>query len=150
MVLALCIGLLGCRAPGPEVSSAVEIGTLEQSEMIEGRDGGGSAVAWGRSVWVYGDTVLTVADEQGRNWHHNSYSMTEDLDASDGITGFVEPLDSAGAPQHFIPRARASRRSTTRIGATIASSNLAGRAMPYGQASRSSTRPAIVRWCSMG
>ena len=99
----LAVGLVGCRAPGPEVVSAVEIGTLEQSEAIDGRDGGGSALAWGRSVWVYGDTVLTVPDEQGRNWHHNSYSITDDLDASDGITGFVEPLDSAGAPQHFIP-----------------------------------------------
>jgi hypothetical protein len=101
--LSLGLLLLGCREPGPEVDSAVEIGTLEQSESIDGRDGGGSALAWGRSIWVYGDTVLTVPDELDRNWHHNSFSITEDLDASDGITGFVEPLDSAGAPLHLIP-----------------------------------------------
>lgn len=99
----ILVSVLGCRAPGPEVSSAVEIAILEQSDDIEGRDGGSSAHAWGRSIWVYGDTVLTVPDELGRNWHHNSVSMTEDLDASDGITGFVEPLDAVGAPRHLIP-----------------------------------------------
>jgi hypothetical protein len=103
-IAVLAVWLFGCRAQGPEVTSAVEIGTLEQSDAIEGRDGGGSALAWdGRSIWVYGDTVLTVPDEQGRNWHHNSYSITEDLDASDGLTGFFEPLDPAGAPLHLIP-----------------------------------------------
>ncbi len=102
----LVIGLLlaGCAGePGPEVVSASEISTVEQNAAIEGRDGGASAVAFGRSVWIYGDTVITVADDHGHNWHHNSISWTSDLDARDGITGFTEPLEDSGAPRHFIP-----------------------------------------------
>lgn len=95
--------LLACRAPGPQVVSAAEVGVVGQSDAINGRDGGGSAIAFDRSIWTYGDTTLTVEDEWGRTWHHNSVSMTDDRDASDGIGGFTEPLDSAGAPRHLLP-----------------------------------------------
>lgn len=94
--------LLACAPSGPAVRSAEEIGVVEQSELIQGRDGGQSAALFGRSVWAYGDTVLNVEDEEGRNWHHNSVSWTEDEDASDGLTGFVEPLDGAGAPAYLM------------------------------------------------
>ena len=101
--LGVAVSLIfACGSPGPEAASAAEVSILETSERIEGRDGGVSAVAWDRSIWVYGDTVLTQADARDTNWHHNSFSMTTDLDASDGITGFIEPLDSAGAPLHLI------------------------------------------------
>jgi hypothetical protein len=95
--------LLACRPSGPRVASAEEIGVIEQSDSINGRDGGGSALAFGRSVWTFGDTTLTVEDEWGRTWHQNSVSMTVDEDAGDGLDGFTEPLDSAGAPRHLIP-----------------------------------------------
>jgi hypothetical protein len=105
----LLVSLAGCRAPGPRAEAAVEIAVLEQSEAIVGRDGGQSALLWDRSVWIYGDTVLSIEDEWGRTWHHNSFSITEDLDASDGIGGFVEPLDPAGAPLHLIPPTSAEK-----------------------------------------
>ncbi|MCB9665776.1 MAG: DUF4185 domain-containing protein [Alphaproteobacteria bacterium] len=95
--------LLACRPPGPVAISAEEIGVVAQSAAIEGRDGGGSARAFGRSVWTYGDTVLTVRDERDANWHHNSVSWTEDGNAADGVSGFVEPVDGVGAPRHLIP-----------------------------------------------
>lgn len=98
----MLILLLACRPDGPAVLSAEEIGVVEQSEAIQGRDGGQSARLFDRSVWIFGDTVLNVPDEDGRNWHHNSVSWTEDMSASDGLTGFVEPLDSAGAPAYLI------------------------------------------------
>jgi hypothetical protein len=101
--LALVLLVGACRNAGPQARSAAEVGVVGQSETIDGRDGGGSALLWGRSYWIYGDTVLTVSDEYGRNWHHNSYSITDDLDPRDGITGFIEPPDPAGAPQHLIP-----------------------------------------------
>ncbi|WP_437898499.1 DUF4185 domain-containing protein [Sorangium sp. So ce124] len=97
LVLAACGG-----EPGPGVESAEEIGVVEKGAWIEGRDGGDSAVVWGKSVWVYGDTVLTQADEAGTNWHHNSFDISDDLDASDGIGGFSSPADSVGAPGYFI------------------------------------------------
>jgi hypothetical protein len=93
-----------CEDPADAtVASAEEVFVLEQSDAIQGRDGGGSGVVWdGWSVWAYGDTVLDVPDVEGETWHHNSFSMTEDLDASDGITGFEEPLDAVGAPGYFV------------------------------------------------
>ena len=95
--------LLACRSDGPQVQRAEEVGVMEQSAAIQGRDGGQSALLWGRSVWTYGDTVLNVADEDGRNWHHNSVSWSDDLDSSDGLGGYTEPLDSAGAPAYLMP-----------------------------------------------
>jgi hypothetical protein len=103
MMGLLVSSLLACRAPGPGVVSAEEVGVVGQNDTIQGRDGGGSAMVFGRSVWTYGDTVLNVEDEWGRTWHHNSVSFTDDVDAGDGVGGFEEPVDAAGAPRHLIP-----------------------------------------------
>jgi hypothetical protein len=97
-LLLLCAGC----APESFGASAVEVGVLPQASTIQGRDGGPSARCFGHSVWTFGDTVLNLQDEIGTNWHHNSFSITDDADASDGITGFSERLDSAGAPRYFI------------------------------------------------
>lgn len=88
--------------PSAQVVSASEIGLLPMNPEIQGRDGGYSVRAWGRSIFLFGDTVLTVPDDDGATWHHNSFSIAADLDASDGIDGFVEPHDDAGAPRYFI------------------------------------------------
>jgi Domain of unknown function (DUF4185) len=94
--------LLAACAPDSFGASAVEVSVLPQADTIQGRDGGPSGLAWGHSVWTFGDTVLNLADEIGTNWHHNSFSITDDLDGSDGIGGFSERTDSAGAPRYFI------------------------------------------------
>jgi uncharacterized protein DUF4185 len=102
--MRLCVLLLlvgGC-GPSPFGATAVERGVLPQASSIAGRDGGPSGLVWGHSVWTFGDTVLTLKDVDGTNWHHNSYSITDDLVASDGIGGFVERLDAAGAPRYFL------------------------------------------------
>lgn len=101
--LALVALPAGCHGAGPEVVAAEEIGVVAQSAWIEGRDGGQSLRAFGRSVWIYGDTVLKMPDEEGQSWHHNSYSITDDPSAADGLGGFLEPPDGVGAPRHFIP-----------------------------------------------
>ena len=100
MLLSL---LLGCRPAGPHAASAEEVGVVEQNDTIQGRDGGGSGQAWDHHVWVYGDTVLNDVDENGINWHGNSFSITDDVDASDGVGPFVEPGDSIGQPLEFVP-----------------------------------------------
>jgi hypothetical protein len=99
--------VLGCGDNlGPSARARVvrveRIGTTASVERIIGRDGGASLAAWDRSIWMFGDTVLDVPDVDGLTWHHNSFSYTSDLDASDGLTGFVTPLDAAGAPRHFL------------------------------------------------
>lgn len=94
--------LLAACGPASVGAQATELGVLPQSAVIQGRDGGPSAVVWGHSVWTFGDTVLNQNDQQGSNWHHNSFSLTDDREAADGITGFSERLDPAGAPRYFI------------------------------------------------
>jgi hypothetical protein len=95
------VALAGCGR-GDMHATTESLGILPQSSAIQGRDGGCSGMAFGHSVWTYGDTVLNVDDEDGTNWHHNSYSITDDLDGKDGIGGFTERTDSAGAPRYFI------------------------------------------------
>ena len=67
-----------------------------------GRDAWGSAGAG--HVRVYGDSVTTEAGTYPNNWRNNTMSWTDDLDASDGVTDFVQPLDTDGAPREFFPR----------------------------------------------
>ena len=50
--------LFACgERPPIHVHEAKEIGIVAQSNLIVGRDGGGSGLLWGRSVWTFGDTV---------------------------------------------------------------------------------------------
>jgi len=99
------IGLVGCgtpkRPPAPVVVSATEVGVLPRNATIRGRDGGPSAVAFGRSVWTYGDTVLEAPDAIGESWHTNSFGIATGPTWSDG---FTEPVDAVGAPRYFIDR----------------------------------------------
>ena len=105
MRLAVAVLLLaGChsRPPGIAVAQSAEVGLVPQSGLIQGHDGASSAMLFGHSVWLYGDTPLTVADAAGETWHTNSFAVTDDLDASDGLSGFRERLDAAGAPLQLI------------------------------------------------
>jgi Domain of unknown function (DUF4185) len=98
---ALGFGVVGCAESSSD-ATATELGIIAQSSTIDGRDGAGSGFAFGHSVWTFGDTVLSLPDQDGQNWHHNSFSFTDDREGSDGVSGLTEPLDSAGAPQYFL------------------------------------------------
>jgi hypothetical protein len=95
----LSLLLVACNDAALVVIEAEQIGTVPRSEWIQGRDGGGSAHAFGRSVWVYGDTVLEMNAEDGTNWHTNSYDLA---DPQTWMTGFETPSDSVGAPRYFV------------------------------------------------
>ena len=95
----------GCFVSEPDLVTVVdarEVGSLQSSSAIQGRDGGGSGRAFGRVVFAFGDTVLNVPDADGENWHHNSFGFTDDAVAGDGIGPLSEPVDAAGAPRYFI------------------------------------------------
>lgn len=103
LVLLLTILLCGCNSnPGPApaliVSNVTDLGTIPTSPAILGRDGAYSALFQGYSVWLYGDTFLSNSNAEGFGLISDSWSFTTDLNAQDGITGFQERLDSAGAP----------------------------------------------------
>ncbi len=92
--------------PGPPaaltVKQATDLGTIQTNPDILGRDGGYSAVFHGYSVWLYGDTFLVNPNANDRGLISDSWSFTTDLNAQDGITGFQERLDSAGAPSMIL------------------------------------------------
>ncbi|MFV8750722.1 DUF4185 domain-containing protein [Nannocystaceae bacterium ST9] len=98
------VTLVGC---GPraevEVAAARDLGPSAETPQVKGRDGGYSGLAFGRSVWLFGDTVLHAADSRGSSWRHDSWSWTADLDAHDGLADFVEPIDEWGGAAEFFP-----------------------------------------------
>jgi hypothetical protein len=104
--LGFLVGTAGCGGGGGPASFSVtgsrEVGVVPQSGLIQGHDGGASALLFGHSVWIYGDTPLNVKDSAGIQWHSNSFAVTDDLDPSDGIGGFWERLDDAGAPMPLV------------------------------------------------
>jgi hypothetical protein len=96
MMIAACL-----PDPALVVVSAEEVGTVPRSEAIQGRDGGPSGLAFGRSVWTYGDTVLNAADADGTNWHTNSWDHVDPASWRDGAAPET-PVDEVGAPGFFI------------------------------------------------
>jgi hypothetical protein len=93
------LALLACHPAELVVVRAEQIGTVPRNEAIQGRDGGGSAHAFGRTVWVYGDTVLNWEGEDGTNWHTNSW---DHADPASWMSGFTTPVDSVDAPRYFV------------------------------------------------
>lgn len=94
--------LPGC---GPEatVVATREMGPLRWAEAVAGRDGGYSTQAGERSVWFFGDSIMRWAGEDGSSWRNNTSCSTTDLDASDGVHPFDEPVDSLGVPGEVLP-----------------------------------------------
>jgi hypothetical protein len=103
-LLAASVAALGCSGCGTPTfgATAEPLGVLSQAATIQGRDGGGSGLVFGHSVWTFGDTVLQNPDAEGVNWHQNSWSFTDDRVVKGTIGGFTERTDSAGAPTYFV------------------------------------------------
>jgi len=104
--LASLIPLAACvdESSGATTVLAVrELGPTTMGTELMGREGGHSALVFSRSVWLFADTELAAADEQGSRRRGNSWSSTPDLFAFDGLTGFVTPSDGAGGPAEFFP-----------------------------------------------
>lgn len=100
-VLTAACGALAACAPGADVvvRSATVEGVVDRPDGLTGRDGGGSAAVFGRSVWTYGDTVLSTPDEAGGTWHTNSFDLRDPVAWR---TDFDTPRDSVGAPRFLI------------------------------------------------
>ena len=84
------------QRPSPQViiEETRDLGTISAPQGIQGRDGGYSARFNGKSIWVYGDTILS----ENAGMHANSWSWTDDLVAGDGIDRFKTSVDPAGTP----------------------------------------------------
>ncbi len=103
-MLPVLLLLSACGSPELQVLSVTELGTIEQASTISGRDGGYSARVCDRSVWLYGDSVLSVPNEDGETWCNNTMSWTEDFDASDNLSGFTDWADARAVPVEFLPQ----------------------------------------------
>jgi Domain of unknown function (DUF4185) len=66
-------------------------------------DCGYSTTFQGKSVWVFGDTFLSLYNEEGKNMLCNSMAATLDQDAGDGIAAMSSMRDDTGAPDQLIP-----------------------------------------------
>ncbi len=93
-------------APVAPTVKATDLGVVRWNPAIKGRDGGYSGLVDGRSVWVFGDTILSVPGTDGDSWSDNTVSSTDDLDGSDGIRLPQDFTDSTGAPVEFMPLTR--------------------------------------------
>ena len=114
LVVCLCAWLLvGCGksrgASDYQVTGAQRV-AVAKAPGIVGRDGGFSFRAWGQSVWVFGDTVLSRPDSSGTNWHNNSLSFLKAFDPARGVMSFSHPVDEVGAARPLIPATDAERK----------------------------------------
>ena len=92
---------LACSPPAVRVAAVEDVGVLETTSAVKARDGGYSGTIQGRSVWVYGDTILSVTGEDGSAWRNNSWSWTTDFGFPQT---FSEPVDALGAPYELLPQ----------------------------------------------
>ncbi|WP_030168313.1 DUF4185 domain-containing protein [Spirillospora albida] len=93
--------------PAGTIQSTTDLGPLAWDSRIIGRDAGFS-VKWGSgSIWVFGDTAMTVAGSDGDNWADNTSATTTDLSAANGISLLPpagrETTDGAGVPTEYLP-----------------------------------------------
>jgi len=96
IALALACG----KAPAPLVASVRDLGALTFPTAVRTRDGGYSAQWAGKSVWVFGDTILRTPGEDGpsgASWRSSTAGWTPDGLIFDG------PRDSKGAPPELLP-----------------------------------------------
>ncbi|HET9402274.1 MAG TPA: DUF4185 domain-containing protein [Candidatus Acidoferrales bacterium] len=97
------------RRPAPSapeliIASATDIGTLETSPKIRGRDGAYSALFDGHYIWLYGDTFLEHKNEKGRLLISNSWSFADERSsAPTRFAGFRERLDKSAQPTMLLP-----------------------------------------------
>jgi len=98
--LAFC----ACEAE-VDVVESLELGAIAWNPVVASRDGGASALWRGRSVWVFGDSILSEAGSAASTWRNNTATSTADLDASDGLHPFEEALAErdGGVPPEFLP-----------------------------------------------
>jgi hypothetical protein len=103
LLLSAAAACSAAHPPSLAVMSSTEIGTLQQSDLIVGRDGGWGVNAFGQEVFVFGDSFVTKADATGSSFHSNSYSFTDDLVAADGIGPLADRVDALGSPIPLVP-----------------------------------------------
>ena len=94
--------------------SAADIGVIANDPEVLTRDCGYSARYRDRSIWFFGDTILKAPNADNQRILCNSWSLTHDQDAADGVTGFQPPVDEIGSSISLVPLTEAERRFNLR------------------------------------
>lgn len=107
LFMAFAAGTAACTNPGPgemervlKVESATDLGPLSMPATVPGRDGGWSGSFFGKSLWIFGDSFITVKGEDGLNIRSSTAAWSA---TGAGFTSLTEPLTAAGIPYQFIP-----------------------------------------------
>ncbi len=95
--------------PGIAIVQVKDLGPIATNPDILGRDGAYSALFQGNSVWLYGDTFLAQPNAENFTLISDSWSYTTDLNAQNGLSGFKERTDPAGAPEMILPETSAEQ-----------------------------------------
>lgn len=93
-----------------KVVSVEALGAVQQNAELQGRDGGYTANRQGQTVWVFGDSVFTVPNADGDTFISNTWSLTDDVIANDGIDLTTVGRDEAGRPVELIPYTEEERQ----------------------------------------
>ena len=113
--LLLPLLLAGCVPPELAVVDSLDLGATPAGPLVQARDGGFSAGWNDRSVWLFGDTVLSAPAADGVTWRDSHASWTDQLsvDPATGLLGLTETVDAAGAPRELFPRTAAEIAADT-------------------------------------
>jgi len=85
--------------PPPVVAGAEDRGFLSRPAAVLGRDGGMAAVLGGRMVWIFGDTLMTVAAQDTGLTIRSSTAARGPAGPWTAASNLLEePLDERGAP----------------------------------------------------
>jgi hypothetical protein len=101
--LASAVGACNRAAPPSAlVASVREVGTIPNPPGASGRDLGLSILFGGHSVWVFGDTFLGETAADGYRWRSSTWSWTDDLNAADGLDGWIHALGPDRKPLQLL------------------------------------------------
>lgn len=110
VTIVLIIQLTGCNVPSDaghaqpsvEVVSVEDLGVVNQDSRLRGRDGGYSGMVGDRQVWVFGDSVISEPNSQGKTWLGSSFSFNPYFESDPRSPSLPLSNDLAGLPIELI------------------------------------------------
>lgn len=97
--MILFVAATAACSPPPASHAFTDLGALSMPPVVTARDGGASVLVGDRVLWMFGDTLMTVAATDGFTYRSATAAW------GDVTSPLVldEPVDSAGAPFQLFP-----------------------------------------------
>jgi hypothetical protein len=97
-LFAVCVDAACAGAPVTSPATAPELGALGHPAVVTARDGGASVRIGGQILWLFDDTLMTVAGADGFSYRSSTAAWGDGASLT-----LAEPLDAAGAPFQLLP-----------------------------------------------